>query len=71
MVTDYEKLVIGEFHEQKGFNEGRERGRQEGREEGKKEERLAIARRMLQRGESIETICEDTNLTAEEIKALQ
>ena len=67
MVTDYEKLVIGEFHEQKGFNEGRERGR----EEGKKEERLAIARRMLQRGESIETICEDTNLTAEEIKDIQ
>ena len=75
MVTDYEKLVIGEFHEQKGFNEGRERGRQEGREEGreegKKEERLAISRRMLLRGESIETICADINLTAEEIKALQ
>ncbi len=49
----------------------KKKAKAEGREEGKKEERLAIARRMLQRGESIETICEDTNLTAEEIKALQ
>ena len=39
MVTDYEKLVIGEYHEQKGFKEGLEQGRAEGRTEGRAEGR--------------------------------
>ena len=75
MVTDYEKLVIGEYHEQKGFKEGLEQGRAEGREQGRaeggKERALNSARNMLARGYEVSEIAEVTELTPEEINALQ
>ena len=75
MVTDYEKLVIGEYHEQKGFKEGLEQGRAEGREQGRaeggKERALNSARKMLARGYEVSEIAEVTELTPEEINALQ
>jgi predicted transposase/invertase (TIGR01784 family) len=75
MVTDYEKLVIGEYHEQKGFKEGLEQGRAEGREQGRaeggKERALNSARNMLARGYEVSEIAEVTELSPEEINALQ
>jgi predicted transposase/invertase (TIGR01784 family) len=47
-----------------------EKGREEGREEGWKEAQLAIARRLLDLGISIEEIVKATELTPEEIRTL-
>lgn len=49
-----------------GLAEGREEGRAEGREEGI----LAVARKMKQKGKSVEEIAELTDLTIEEIERL-
>jgi predicted transposase/invertase (TIGR01784 family) len=57
-----------------GLAEGREEGRAEGREEGRAEGReegiLAIARKMKQKGKTVEEIAELTDLTIEEIERL-
>ena len=67
MVTDYDKLVIGEFHEQKGFREGLERGRAEGRNERS----LTMAKAMLADNNPVDVISKYTGLSLDEIKALQ
>ena len=56
MVTDYEKLVIGEYHEQKGFKEGREEGREEGRKE--------VIQALISSGMSLQEIQHRLNLSA-------
>ena len=59
---------------EEGLAEGREEGRAEGREEGRAEGReegiLAIARKMKQKGKTVEEIAELTDLTIEEIERL-
>ena len=62
MVTDYEKLVIGEYHEQKGFKEGLERGR--------KEKAVDTAIKMLARGYEVSEIVALTELSPDEISAI-
>ena len=70
MVTDYEKLVIGEYHEQKGFKEGLEQGRAEGREQGRAEGRAegeanalsAVARKLREMGVDEQSIRQATGL---------
>ena len=47
------------------------RGEVKGREEGREEERLEVARRMLEKGLPIELIMETTYLTREDVAALQ
>ena len=55
---------------EEGCMEGREEGRAEGREEGIKEGVVRNARRMKEKGLSIEDIMEITGLTLEEVHQL-
>ena len=56
---------------EKGREEGREEGRMEGREEGIEKRSREIAANMLRKNVPIESICEFTGLSAEEITKLQ
>jgi len=47
-----------------------EKGRKEGLEEGRKEEKLAIAKALLQKGMSVDEIIEITTLSQKEIANL-
>ena len=51
--------------------EGLAKGLAEGKAEGKAEQALVIAKNMLNRGNPIEVIVEDTGLTHEEVEALR
>ena len=55
---------------EEGLEEGRKEGRKEGREQGQKESQIKIAKKMLDKGKSIEEIIEFTELTREEIEKL-
>ena len=78
MVTQYDKLVIGEFHHKEGMKEGLEKGLKKGieigREAGMAEGREATIRAMVvemeKEGLPIEQIARITNLSIEEVKAL-
>ena len=58
MVTDYEKLVIGEYHEQKGFKEGLEQGRAEGEANAL----AAVAKKLREMGVDEQSIRQATSL---------
>ena len=64
-----------EYAKKKGREEGREEGLQEGLQqghvEGQNEERILIATKMLQMKLPVQSICEATGLSAEEITKLQ
>ena len=49
----------------------KKKGREEGREEGQNEERILIATKMLQMKLPVQSICEATGLSAEEITKIQ
>ena len=70
MVTEYDKLVIGEYFRQEGKAEGLAEGEAKGRVEGKAEEKASIAKKMLDLGLAIPIIQQATGLTEEEIRAL-
>ena len=70
MVTEYDKLVIGEFHHKEGMKEGLEKGLKKGIEIGREAGAKAIARKMLDDQVPVERIAEWTNLSIEEVKAL-
>ena len=75
MVTEYDKLVIGEYNRELGRKEGlelgRAEGREEGREEGLKEGTEIVVRKMLAADVPMERISEWTGLTKAEIEALK
>ena len=60
-----------EYAKKKGREEGREEGRMEGREEGIEKRSREIAVNLLRFNLPIQTICEATGLSAEEITKLQ
>ena len=64
-----------EYAKKKGREEGMlagiEKGREEGREEGIEKRSREIAANMLRKNVPIESICEFTDLSAEEISKLQ
>ena len=62
MVTEYDKLVIGEYYRQEGFAEGEAKG--------EAKEKASIAKKMLDLGLAIPIIQQATGLTEEEIRAL-
>ena len=78
MVSEEERLDIGEAYFKDGYNtgkaegkaEGRAEGRAEGKAEGKAETRAEIAKAMLTKGMSIETISELTGLSFDVIQTL-
>ena len=67
MVTEYDKLVIGEYNRELGRKEGLEEGRKEGREEGRKEAVRAMVLEMKQIGIPAEQIVRITHLSEEQI----
>ena len=74
MITEEERLDIGQAYYEDGFAEGRAEGRAEVKAEGKAEGKAEIARKMLQKGFGLEEICEITGLSqadVEDIAALQ
>lgn len=48
----------------------KEEGREEGRHEGRTAERIALARRLLDRGETVETFASLTELSIDDVKRL-
>ena len=50
---------------------GKNNAREEGREEGRKEGEIAIAKKLLKKGYSVEQIMEITDLSEDEIKEIQ
>ena len=60
-----------EYAKKKGREEGRMEGRMEGLEKGLKQGRREIATNMLRNGLSIQTICDCTGLSVEEITKIQ
>ncbi len=55
---------------EQGLEEGLEQGLEEGLEQGRLEERRRIAKKLLKTGLSLEFVCAETELTAEEVKKL-
>ena len=52
------------------MDKGTEKGRNEGLKEGRQEERLLLAKRLLEMGDSVEKVMEVTDLSREEIQHL-
>ena len=65
------RLEIAELDRNTDLKYARKAGHDEGIKEGKEQERLEIARKMLEKGIDYETILATTGLTEEEIKKLQ
>jgi flagellar biosynthesis/type III secretory pathway protein FliH len=55
---------------EEGLEQGREEGLSEGLDEGRTAERLAIARRLLERGETVEQVAELTGLSPDDVADL-
>jgi len=58
-----------EGHEE-GMESGIKKGREEGREEGIEQEKLIIAKNLLEKGSSVEFVQEITGLSSEKIQKL-
>lgn len=73
LTGDAEVQRIAELKDrwERDWNSSMDYATEKGREEGKKENQLEIAKKMLKKGISIETIIEITNLTKQEIENLQ
>ena len=54
-----------------GLEEGLAKGRAEGREEGREEERNSIVLKMLKNNLPVQTICDVTGLSVEEVAKLK
>jgi predicted transposase/invertase (TIGR01784 family) len=59
-----------EARREDAYEEGEKKGKQEGRQEGRQEERFDIAKRLLLKKESVESVAELTGLSLKEVKAL-
>ena len=68
---EYAKKKGREEGLQAGIEKGREEGRMEGREEGIEKRSREIAVNLLRINLPVQTICEATGLSAEEITTLQ
>ena len=60
-----------EYAKETGLEEGLAKGLAKGREEGRKEERNSIVLKMLQNNLPVQTICDVTGLSAEEVAKLK
>ena len=59
------------FAEDKGEQRGMEKGMEKGMEQGIEKEKLALAKRMLEKGYEVETVAELTELPVPAIQALK
>ena len=68
--NDYENILYERYED--GFAEGLEKGREEGREEGlsigARIERLGLARKLLDKGMSVQEVCKLTSLEESDLK---
>ena len=60
-----------EYAKETALEEGLAKGRKEGREEGREEERNNIVLKMLQNNLPVQTICDVTGLSLEEVAKLK
>ena len=60
-----------EYAKETGLEEGLAKGRAEGREEGREEERNSIVLKMLKNNLPVQTICDVTGLSLEEVTKLK
>ena len=60
-----------EYAKEIGLEEGLEKGLEKGREEGREEERNSIVLKMLQNNLPVQTICDVTGLSLEEVAILK
>ncbi len=60
-----------EYAKETGLEEGLAKGRAEGREEGREEERNSIVLKMLKNNLPVQTICDVTGLSVEEVTKLK
>ena len=60
-----------EYAKEIGLEEGLEKGLEKGREEGREEERNSIVLKMLQNNLPVQTICDVTGLSLEEVAKLK
>ena len=60
-----------EYAKETGLEEGLAKGRAEGRAEGREEERNSIVLKMLQNNLPVQTICDVTGLSLEEVAKLK
>ena len=60
-----------EYAKETGLEEGLAKGRAEGREEGREEERNSIVLKMLKNNLPVQTICDVTGLSVEEVAKLK
>ena len=68
---EYAKKKGREEGREEGLKEGLQRGIEKGLEKGLKQGRKEIVTNMLHNGVSVQTICDCTGLSAEEITKLQ
>lgn len=75
MITEYDKKVIGEYFHREGYAKGKAEGLVEGmvkgKDEGIAEEKRSTVKNLKAIGASIETIIAATQLSEEEIEAIQ
>ena len=60
-----------EYAKETGLEEGLAKGRAEGREEGREEERNSIVLKMLKNNLPVQTICDVTGLSLEDVTKLK
>ena len=69
-ITSLENKQIEEYCHKIALEDAEEKGKQEGKAEGKKDEKLEIAKKMLDDGFDTQTIIKYTSLSIDEIKNL-
>ena len=82
MITEYDKLVIGEYHLQKGIEQGIqqglqqgiqqgiEQGLQQGIQQGRSDEKIETAKKLISMKMDVRFICEVTGLSEDKVKSL-
>ena len=76
--SEVRNMIFGEYdrdmdiavNRREAREEGRKEGREEGREEGIEQEKLVIAKNLLEKGSSVEFVQEITGLSSEKIQKL-
>ena len=70
MITEYDKLVIGEYHLQKGIEQGLQQGLQQGIQQGIEQNTIATAKKLISMKMDVRFICEVTGLPEDKVKSL-
>ena len=70
MVTDYDKIVIGEYNRKLGFQQGMEKGIQQGLQQGREETVRSMILEMAKNGMSTEQMARISHLAEDQIREI-